>query len=187
MAGATSALAVALAQGDQADREWRRENTPMDRSRRMMLRPAPIRRLGLPSERIYFAHPMPDYDTRLEARAIEAIHAEFGPEFEVVNPNHPDHEAGYEAAGRDFSYWTDLARSCGAVVYMALPNDWIGSGVWKEAEAAIRANRRVHELPRDLSHSTRVAHLDVARCLSVEETRRTTRMILAYRRDYADG
>jgi len=186
-AGMAGLIAAERARSDQVAEDWRRRHTPMAPRTRRTLSPAPVRRLGLPSERIYFAHPMPDYDTDLEARAVVAIREEFGPEFDVVNPNHPDHQAGYATRG-DFSYWTDLAKSCGALVFMSLPNDWIGSGVWKEAEAAIRADRRVYEIMRDdLSLIAVVKHLDVGRCLPVEETRRTTHMILAYKETYANG
>lgn len=153
----------------------------MGRTRRMMQESSPVRRLGLPSERVYFAHPMPDYDTDLERAAVEAIVGHLGPEFDVVNPNHPDHQEAYQAGGRDFSYWTGLAAGCATVVFMALPNDWIGSGVWKEVESAILANRRVFEIDRVDLRLARVVHLDVSRCMSVEETRRWTHVILAYK------
>jgi hypothetical protein len=186
---AAATAKVAVIRADQEAEAWRRENTPMakPRTRRMMLTVPPVRRFGLPSERIYFAHPMPDYDTLREAEAIRAIQDHFGPEFDVVNPNHPDHRAGYAASGNDFKYWTDLAASCGMVVYMSLPEGWIGSGVWKEAEAALLAGRWVHEIDRGLGRIVRVRHLDVSRCLSVDETRRTTHMILQYRKDYGNG
>lgn len=179
---------VSALKEDARRRRWTEENLPMDRRHRMMLREAPRRpelEKLMPSQRIYFAHPMPDYDTVLEAAALQAIEHEFGPEFHIINPNTPEHQKAYLDGGSKFEYWTDLARSCGTVVFMALPNRWIGSGVWKEVEAAILGNWRVFELERNLSLGFfRVAHLDVGRCLSVEETRRTTRMILQYKELY---
>ena len=130
--------------------------------------------------RIYFAHPMPDYNTVREKYAMDAITRHFGPEFHVVNPNHPDHEAGYTAAGRDFSYWTDLAKSCGRVVFMSLPLGIIGSGVWKEVDASLREDREVWQIDRADYSLERVLHLDPTLCASVEETRRWTKVLIAF-------
>lgn len=130
--------------------------------------------------RVYFAHPMIDYDSTLETSAIAAILQELGPEVEVVNPNHPDHERAYKERG-DFSYWTELAASCGVVVYMAMPCGWIGSGVWKEVDSALRAGRRVYEVYRETRNLLRVEYLDPGRCLSIEETRRVVKMFFAWK------
>jgi hypothetical protein len=133
--------------------------------------------------RVYFAHPMVDYDTPREAAAHEALHMHFGPEFTIVNPNRPEYQQGYEDAGKDFKYWTTLARSCRQVAFMAMPGGhWIGSGVWKEVDASLVKGSPVWEISREKPYGLeRVIRLDPERLLTVEETRRWTRIMEAYR------
>lgn len=131
--------------------------------------------------RAYFAHPMSDYGTNRESQAVAQIELYFKGDWEVVNPNHRDHEDGYRERG-DFSYWTDLAGGCDVVVYMAMPGGWIGSGVWKEVHSALKAGRRAYEIDRNAEHILRVEMLDPERLLSIEETKRTVRMLIAQRK-----
>lgn len=82
--------------------------------------------------RIYFAHPITDYGTPIEAAAITLIHARF-PNAEIINPNTPEHECGYQRAG--MSYFLDeVLPSCDACVWMAFENGMIGAGVAAEVQ-----------------------------------------------------
>ena len=46
---------------------------------------------------LYFAHPVNVYGTELESNLLARIVGEF-PGYDIVNPNAPQHLAGYKAA-----------------------------------------------------------------------------------------
>lgn len=85
---------------------------------------------------IYFAHPITDYGTERQAEAI----AYLSRDWKVVNPDHPDHQAGYAAEG--MAYFERLAASCDVLAFMRFPDGSIGAGVGKEIEAAKQAGVR---------------------------------------------
>lgn len=148
--------------------------------------------------RIYFAHPIIDYDTLREKEALFTINCFFsdGAACEIVNPNQSVHQAGYDDRG-EFAYWTDLATSCDDVCFMAMPGEkrLIGSGVHAEVEACILAGRGIYEISR-----TRIEGLPqiefygkpvlndrlrqiADRAMDIADTRLVTRMIF----DYVEG
>ena len=81
--------------------------------------------------RIYFAHPITDYGTGRERRTLDDLTAQG---WYVENPNHPQHQDGYERDG--MAYFQRLAASCDALVFVRFPNGAIGAGVGKEIDAA---------------------------------------------------
>lgn len=85
---------------------------------------------------IYFAHPITDYGTERQAAAI----AYLSRQWRVVSPDHPDHQAGYDAEGME--YFDRLAASCDLLAFMRFPDGSIGAGVGKEIEAAQRSGVR---------------------------------------------
>jgi hypothetical protein len=134
--------------------------------------------------RVYFAHAMVDYNTAREHYAEETILRYFGRNWEIENPNQPKHQQGYlrfkaEHPEREFDYWTELAASCSALVFMAMPLGFVGSGVAKEAEAALDHSHAVYEVDRDLFTIKQVSVIGFERCLSMKETRYLTRFWFA--------
>jgi hypothetical protein len=87
--------------------------------------------------RLYFAHPVSDFGTEFEAQVVAALTAAG---YEVVNPNSPEHQAGY--AERGFKYTKEVRAGCDAVAFLRFPSLFLGSGV-----AAEVADFRKRELP----------------------------------------
>lgn len=85
---------------------------------------------------IYFAHPVTDYGTERQSAAI----AYLSEQWEVVNPDSPEHQAGYAANG--MAYFERLAASCDLLAFMRFPDGSIGAGVGKEIKAAQDAGVR---------------------------------------------
>ena len=104
----------------------------------------------------YYAHPMSIYNTAQETRDLEIIKA-LG--FEVLNPNGPEHDAGYKAKGMD--YFDECTKDCTIIVFRAFPDGSIPAGVAKEIEFFRKRNLPVIELPVAVAR----------RSLSVEATR----------------
>ncbi|HEY0181243.1 MAG TPA: hypothetical protein VGC09_00410 [Rhodopila sp.] len=61
-------------------------------------------------------------------------------DYEVVNPNSPEHQAGYKERG--FKYTKEVRSSCDAVVFIRFPSAMLGAGV-----AAEVADFRKREMP----------------------------------------
>lgn len=104
--------------------------------------------------RVYYAHPVSLYGTKQEARDVATLE---GLGFQVINPNGPQHQIGYEEGGMD--YFTRIVQACDAVAFRAFPDGSIGAGIAKEVRAA--EGKPVIELP------SRVG----GRALSVDDTR----------------
>ncbi len=122
------------------------------------------------SARLYFAHPIIDYDMPIEAVALIKIEKRF-PGFEIINPNTPEHAAAYKARG-NFLYWEELAASRYYTVFLCMPGKdrLIGSGVAKEIEAAMAGRGFVYEIDRKTFEISRHPQLNRARVMSVEQT-----------------
>jgi hypothetical protein len=91
---------------------------------------------GRELKRIYFAHPITDYGSPRQAEAIAFLSLTW----QVVNPDTPEHQAGYAAEG--MAYFEALAGSCDLLAFMRFPDGSIGAGVGKEIEAAQKAGVR---------------------------------------------
>ena len=108
--------------------------------------------------KVYYAHPVSLYDTKVEKRDIELLQ-KLG--FEVVNPNAPEHTAAYGQRKRDgitkdngFEYFVELAATCDLCAFRAFPSGDIGSGVGKEVASFIFADKPVIELPTGVMRRT---------------------------------
>lgn len=135
--------------------------------------------------RVYFAHPMSDYDSPFEHDCLLAVQTHFlgiGRRIvEVVNPNSPEvklawdrrvAQVGYEHA---FPFWPDLASDCDVCVGLRMPHGRWSAGVAAEMRAALAAARPVFEvmhLPhRGWFSFIRVFRLHDAEVLTRDETR----------------
>lgn len=121
--------------------------------------------------KIYFAHPVTDYGTDREEKAVAAIKGEG---WDVENPNQPHHQVGYDAGG--MPYFERLAADCDALVFMRFPDGGIGAGVGKEIDAAQGAGHPIYELFDGDLHSVYGMPTPV---LSVEQTRATIKRLRA--------
>ena len=99
--------------------------------------------------RIYFAHPIPQYNSQYERLCQEQISKEF-PDSEIVNPNDPAYSRGYKLSGsRGMEYWHQLAESCDILVAVPFTqNRKHGSGVYSEMVHMTRLGKPVYELHR---------------------------------------
>jgi hypothetical protein len=112
-------------------------------------------------KKVYYAHSIAIYNTPQEARDIDTL-TKLG--FEVVNPNAPEHEAGYKRMGMD--YFTAMIRDCDALAFRANPDGTINAGIAKEIEDALdEPSLPVFELPSGINRRT----------LTVGQTRATLR------------
>jgi len=87
--------------------------------------------------RIYYAHPISDYDTTHEQMVqrsmnlvLPAFIAGYVPWIE--NPNLPIHQEGYAARGMD--HFMDVIDGCDGCVFDSFPGGIIGSGVAMEVK-----------------------------------------------------
>lgn len=112
--------------------------------------------------KIYYAHCMAIYGTSQSRRDVSQLE-KLG--FEVVNPE--DYQQEYDrwllldTTNNPMKFWVDLAMTCDAVAFRALPDGRIPAGIWKEVNAHIKANRTVIELPSRF----------IGRQMTVDETR----------------
>jgi hypothetical protein len=118
---------------------------------------------------IYYAHPVSTYGTATEFDDVTRIATSLGA---VINPNTPEHHAGYEAckaaSGDGMVYFYDeVLPLCAACVVRAFDDEMIGAGVWGEAEWFATRGLPVYEIGERIELLT----LDPVRRLSVDETR----------------
>jgi hypothetical protein len=109
---------------------------------------------------VYYAHPMSLYNTKQEARDIVALE-EMG--FEVINPNQPAHDVGYQGSG--MAYFRDLVKSVDVLVFRSFSDGAIPAGVAHEIKEARANGTPVLELPTGVFRRT----------MNVEETRERLR------------
>jgi len=88
--------------------------------------------------KIYFAHPVNLYGTKLESFLIQKI-KEALPEYEVVNPADKEHGEGYERfkaeTGNGMRYFEEVVLpSCAAGVFLAFRDGKLGAGIFKEVK-----------------------------------------------------
>lgn len=119
---------------------------------------------------LYFAHPINVYDTELERALLAQITERFSG-YEILNPNAPEHSAGYRAEGMGYFLRKVLPR-CDAGVLLAFRDRMIGKGVFAEGLQLFVSwpYRPVWEIDLDgLPWTFWIP--DSNRCLSVDETR----------------
>jgi len=119
--------------------------------------------------RVYFAHPVNTYDTILEKFFLEYF-SKYN-EFEIVNPNKPEHQEGYKKEGME--YFKKLVQSCDKLYAFSFGDNSIGAGIAKEMDWMYEKGGTVVFLPFFSKYEEQV----VSNCdkqfkvLSVEETR----------------
>ena len=116
--------------------------------------------------KIYFAHPVSDYNTSKEENDIEIIKSNFT-NFEVLNPNSPENELAYKQLG--MSHFESLVKTCAAIVCVPFSDGEWGMGVWKEADAMAKKGGKIYQLFN--GQLNEVDYREV-RPLSISETRR---------------
>lgn len=113
-------------------------------------------------KKCYYAHPITDYGTDAEASDIAKLEM-MG--FQVLNPNAPEHDAGYKKNGMD--YFKRLVDDCSVLAYRAFADGAIPAGVWKEIRWAAYDAKPIIQLPNLLQ----------AYVLNVEDTRERLKML----------
>lgn len=106
--------------------------------------------------KIYYAHSVSLYGKPQEERDVAMLQA-MG--FEVVNPNSPEHAAGYKQSGMD--YFTGVLEQCDAIAFRAHADGSIPAGVIFEISVMRHQLRPVIELPSAIGR----------RALTVDQTR----------------
>ena len=131
-------------------------------------------------KRLYFGHPISLYDDPLEVELVAEIKRRF-PDWEIVNPNSPEHQAGYvayEKTRKDedgkptgMGYFFEcVLPTCDGGVHLAFRDGMFGKGVFGEAEWQQLHGFPTWEILPDGTISELPAPIDPARCLSREET-----------------
>lgn len=128
--------------------------------------------LGRP--KVYFAHPVNVYDTELERGLLQEIAAAF-PQYEILNPNAPEHRDGYqtykEATGRGMDYFfQNVLPRAQACVVLAFRDCMFGTGTAAEALWFLRQGFPVWEIG-PMGSIVERENIPDDQILSVEETR----------------
>ena len=119
-------------------------------------------------KRIYFAHPINTYNTILEDYFIEHFKRD---DIEIVNPNHPDHQKGYQNEGME--YFKKLVQSCDKLYAFGFADNTIGAGIAKEMDWMREIGGLVVFLPFFTKWDEMVVPCEKQfTVLSVEETRK---------------
>lgn len=123
--------------------------------------------------KIYFAHPVTDYGTERQAKAIAGIEDYFIADlgfrsFKIENPDQPHHQAGYAAQGME--YFLSVLQGCTHLAFMRFPDGSVGSGVATEVLWAHTCCLNVYEVFDGRIYPA--PHMPTP-LLTVEETRAT--------------
>lgn len=117
--------------------------------------------------RIYFAHPINTYGTILEDYFLEYFSRDH---LEIVNPNQPIHQEGYEKEGME--YFKRLVQSCDKLYAIGFPDNTIGAGIAKEMNWMKEKGGVVLFLPFFTKYEEMVVPCENQfKVLTVEETR----------------
>ncbi len=123
---------------------------------------------------IYFGHPVITYDTELESKLVRIIEEHFH-DFEVENPNKPEHQKRYREYRKKFDngmlyFFEEVLPQMDAGIFLPYKDGKLGAGVYTEAEWFYNKGKKIYEI-----HYTgiirRLTVLEENRRLSVEETR----------------
>ncbi|MDE2100480.1 MAG: hypothetical protein KGL39_24765 [Patescibacteria group bacterium] len=116
-------------------------------------------------KKLYFAHPVADYNTPRERDFLEFLKTAFKG-YEIVNPNTPEHENAYREKGMEHFY--EIIKDCQVLVAWAFEDGKLGAGVAGEIECAFNNGIPVYvEIPS----LEPVSRLPEDLVLTVEETR----------------
>jgi nucleoside 2-deoxyribosyltransferase len=107
-------------------------------------------------QKAYYAHAMTSYGSTIEAKDLNTIR-ELG--FDVENPNQAKHKAGCQKYAEEFGshkvmeyFEKIILNECDLLVFRAIPNGQILSGVAAEIEYALSLGIPVIELPCSLNN-----------------------------------
>lgn len=114
--------------------------------------------------RVYLAHPVTDYGSHRQARAIDFLRANG---WQVENPDQPHHASAYRSHGME--HFTEVVADCDGLGFLRFPDGSIGAGVALEIETALRRGLFVWDLSSGRLES--VGTMMPAPILSVDETR----------------
>lgn len=137
--------------------------------------------------RVYFAHPISQYGTPLEARIIGELSVNG---IEVVNPSSDeiktDFEA-YKAANPDnyMQFFKDLCNTCNAIAFTTFEDSWsaesvpsvgrrVGAGVWLEVNTFFERGLPVFYVNVNADGDFTLRQIDDwdgFTCLTVDQTR----------------
>ncbi|MDX1535387.1 MAG: hypothetical protein R3346_01315 [Candidatus Spechtbacterales bacterium] len=123
---------------------------------------------------VYFAHPINTYDTPLEEEMLDLIREKL-PDWEIENPNKPEHEEGYQRykreTGNGMAYFTkEVLPKCSVAVFLAFRDRKIPAGVVKEILFFLERGKMVYQVTPEghFFSNLSVSQDDI---LSVSETR----------------
>src|ERR1035437_1828325 len=116
--------------------------------------------------KIYFAHPVSDYNTTKE----KVDEREIKEKFEgcvILNPNGKVHSDKYKEEG--MAYFEKIVKECDAAVCVPFRDGEWGMGVWREAESMAQKQGKTYEL-----HKGCIKEVDFKdiRPLSINETKK---------------
>lgn len=97
---------------------------------------------------IYYAHPMPLYNTKQEKRDLELLECL---NYLIINPNTKYHR---ETSNGNMEYFYRLVRTCDVLCFRALASGRIPCGVARELNVALAHGLPVFELPTQLLNRT---------------------------------
>lgn len=115
---------------------------------------------------VYFAHPVSDYGSERQFRAIAAI-SNYRNNFRVESPDQPHHQAGYAERGMD--YFKGVVERCQGLAFMRFPDGGIGAGVGREIRWALIGGLWLYEVFEGRVYPLQDMPTPI---LSVEDTRR---------------
>lgn len=115
--------------------------------------------------RIYLAHPITDYGTERQEKAIALIGA-MG--WQVENPDQQHHAKAYQEHG--MQHFVDLVEDCDGLAFLRFQGGDIGAGVAKEIETALRRGLMVWDISSGKMEN--IGTMMPFPVLSVEETRK---------------
>ena len=122
---------------------------------------------------MYFGHPINAYGIPLEAELLAAIAEKF-PNWEILNPNQPQHDAGYKkwkddtGKGMDY-YFKVVLPGCDAGIFLPFRDGAWGAGVYGEAKFLADRGCPIYAITHEGVISS--VRLEDVRELTVDETR----------------
>lgn len=115
------------------------------------------------SRKVYLAHPVTDYGTDRQSRAIKTIEDRG---WQVENPDQPHHHAAYLEQGME--YFTRLVKTCDGLAFVTFHDGAVGAGVAGEIMSALDEKLPVYDVS---DGSARLVRGLPRLCLTVSQTR----------------
>lgn len=125
------------------------------------------------NRRVYFAHPMSSYDTQEEAAALRIMAQHFNSnEWDIINPNQPEHQHAARRLRRPFAYFEELVSGCDALCYLPFDDGKIGYGIKGEVDAikTRKPDAELFEVDMNAQRIIAQSALDESRVIGRSET-----------------